>query len=233
MAQTRKLTLMALLGAIYAVASFMPGFPMIGVPGSNIDLARSLEMGNGFVLGPILGPSTSFLGALVGKTLTGGGVGLFFTPLALVSSFVAACLSRRRVFNLEGWVLSASALGLLIIGWYLTPTGRAIPFYPVLHFIGLGIIIALRARLVDFMESGERLKLTVGVALASFPSTMAGHMLGNLIFIQMFGPEPLFFVSILPVSAVERLVLTAIATAIAAPLIVVIRELYHEIYSGS
>lgn len=233
MAQTRKLTLMALLGAIYAVASFMPGFPMIGVPGSRIDLARSLEMGYGFVLGPLLGPSTSFLGALVGKTLTGGGVGLFFTPLALVSSFVAACLRRRKVFNQEGWALAASVSGLLILGWYLTPTGRAIPFYPVLHFMGLGIILVLRGRLADYLDSGERLRLTMGVALASFPSTMAGHMLGNLIFIQLFGPGPVFFVSVLPVSAIERLVLTAIATAIATPLIVVIRELYPEIYSGS
>jgi len=58
---------------------------------------------------------------------------------------------------------------------------------------------------------------------------MAGHMLGNLIFIQMFGPDPLFFASVLPIAIIERLVLTAIGAAIAAPLLLMVRQLYPEL----
>jgi hypothetical protein len=100
--QTKKLTLVALLAAVYALDSFSPGFPMLGVSGSKIDATRSLEMVYGLLLGPVLGPLAALLGAVVGRTLTGGGFRMFFTPLAPVSVFVAAALSRRRVFGVEG-----------------------------------------------------------------------------------------------------------------------------------
>ncbi|MDP6458270.1 MAG: hypothetical protein QGF78_02935 [Candidatus Bathyarchaeota archaeon] len=227
--KTRSLTLLAVLAAVYAVASLLPGFPMIGVPSSKIDLARVLEMGFGFALGPYLGPPTAFLGALVGKTLGGGGFGLFFTPLALVSSLVAACLSRRQVRGVDGWKIAAAVLALLILGWYATPTGRAVPYVPIIHVAGLVIILAFRGMLAEYLGGGDRRLLTLGVALSCYPSTMAGHMLGNLIFIQMFSPDPLFFASVLPIAIIERLVLTAIGTAIAVPLLVVVRQLYPEL----
>ncbi len=227
--KTRSLTLLAVLAAVYAVASLLPGFPMVGVPGSKIDLARALEMGFGFALGPYLGPPTAFLGALVGKTLGGGGVGLFFTPLALVSSLVAACLSRRQVRGVDGWKIAASILALLIFGWYATPTGRAVPYVPLIHVTGLAIVLAFRGKIAEYLGGEDRRGLTLGAALSCYPSTMAGHMLGNLIFIQMFGPDPLFFTSVLPIAIIERLILTAIGTAIAVPLLVVVRQLYPEL----
>lgn len=227
--KTRSLTLLAVLAAVYAVASLLPGFPMVGVPSSKIDLARALEMGFGFALGPYLGPPTAFLGALVGKTLGGGGVGLFFTPLAFVSSLVAACLSRRQVRGVDGWKIAASVLALLILGWYATPTGRAVPFVPVIHFAGLGIILAFRGKLAEYLGGDDKRRLTLGAALSCYPSTMAGHMLGSLIFIQMFDPDPLFFASLLPIALIERLVLTAIGATIAAPLLLMVRQLYPEL----
>ena len=202
---------------------------MIGVPSSKIDLARALEMGFGFALGPYLGPPTAFLGALVGKTMSGGGVGLFFTPLALVSSLVAACLSRKQVKGIDGWKIAAAVMALLLLGWYATPTGRAVPFVSVIHLAGLGIILVFRGKLAEYLGGDDRRLLTLGAALSCYPSTMAGQISGSLIYIQMFGPDPLFFVSVLPISLVERLILTAIGTAIAVPLLIVVRQLYPEL----
>lgn len=227
--ETRSLTLVALLASVYAIGSFIPGFPMIGAPGSKIDIVRSLEMGYGLVLGPALGPSAAFLGAIVGKTITGGGVGMFFTPLALVSSFMSASMKRQRLLKLRGWMISAILLSCLIIGWYATLTGREAPFYPVFHFIGLGIILLLGGRISDYLNSDEKGRLALGVLLSSYPSTMAGHMLGNLIFIKLFSPSSLFFMTILPVSIVERLVLTVIATIIGTPLTMAVRGLFPDI----
>jgi hypothetical protein len=227
--ETKKLTLVALLAAVYALGSFLPGFPMFGVSGSNIDIVRSLEMVYGLVLGPVLGPLTAFTGAVVGKTLTGGGFGMFFTPLAPVSAFMAAALSRPRAFKVKGWVLASAVLGVLIVGWYGIGTGLVVPYYPVFHLIGLGIIILFRDKLVSYTRSEDKGRLSLGVALCSFPSTMAGHMLGNLIFIFLLSPEPLFFMSILPVSIAERLALTALATFISVPLLIVMRRLYPEL----
>lgn len=226
---TRKLTLISLLSGVYAIVSYLPGFPMIGVPGSRIDLNRSLEMCYGFILGPIYGPLTSFTGGIVGKILTGGGVGLFFTPLAIISSFVAASLTRERVLKTPGWLIASITSLVLIIGWYFTPTGLSVPLYPVIHVIAFILIIILRGRIRDLVFSEKRSLQIYGAGVASFSSTMAGHMLGNLIFILLFDPEPVFFLSILPVTLVERLIITAISTVFSVSLISTLRKTYPEL----
>jgi len=226
----KGITLTVILAAVYAVLSFLPGFPVIGVSGSKIDVARSLEIIYGLVLGPVLGPFTAFLGAIVGKTLAGGGIGLFFTPLAIVSSFMAAAMNRRKFSKLGGWIFSATLLAGLIICWYLTPTGRDAPYYPIPHLVGLGMILLFRGKIMEYLHSRERSRLVLGVLLSSYPSTMAGHMLGNLIFMQLSSQSALFFVSILPISIIERVTLTVIATIIGVPLIMMIRSLYPELF---
>ena len=229
---TKKLTLTAILAAVYALGSFLPGFPVLGLPGTKIDITRSLEMGYGFLLGPIFGPMAAFLGAIVGKLLTGGGFGMYFTPLALVSSFTSATLIRDRFLNVKGWIWSASVLTLLIVGWYLLPTGRAMPVYPVLHFVALGIILVLRGRLTEFLRSEDKRILALGVTLGSYVSTMAGHMLGNLIFDLLVSPPPASYMALLPLVTVERVVIAIISTVIATPLIIVLREMYPELVRG-
>jgi hypothetical protein len=202
---------------------------MLGVPGSRIDLNRSLEMCYGFILGPIYGPITSFTGAIVGKILSGGGVGLFFTPLAIISSFVAACLSRKFVLKMHGWLVATLISLILIVGWYLTPTGMSVPHYPIIHVIALVLIVILRGRIRDLIFSEKRSYQVYGAGVASFSSTMSGHMLGNIIFILLFNPEPLFFLSILPVTLVERLIITAISTVFSVSLITTLKRLYPEL----
>lgn len=223
---TKEVALVAILASVYAAGNFLPGFPMIG-GGGTIPIVRSLEMGYGLLLGPVLGPLTAFLGAVVGTTLKGGGFGLFFTPLALVSAFVAAALGRLYVFKVKGWMMAAAVLIVLIAGWYGMRAGLEPLYYPVLHFIGLGIILGFRGRLVDYVQSGD--KLSLGVALCSFPATMAGHMLGNLIFIYLANPSHLFFMTILPVSASERITITILSTLIASPLIHIVRSRFPEL----
>jgi len=218
---TRRLSLMAVLAAAYAVGSFLPGFPMLGLPGSRIDLVRALEIGYGVVLGPVYGPATAFLGAVVGKTLTGGGAGLLFTPLAPVTAFVASMLARRGT-----WRYSAAVLALLIAGWYLTPVGRLAYVVPVLHLVGLLIVLVFRDRIGEMIRGSDRRTLSLGFLLCSAPSTLAGHLLGNIIFALMFSPSAEFFTAVLPVAAVERAVITVLATLIGVSLVVAVRLVY-------
>ena len=230
--KVREVTLMAVLAAVYALGNFLPGFPMIGAQGT-IPIVRALEMGYGLIFGPVLGPLTAFLGAIVGKTLAGGGFGMFFTPLALVSAFVAAALGRRYVFGVRGWMLAAAVLAVLIAGWYWMRMDRDPAYYPVLHLLGLAIVLLFRGRIADYIQDGNKGRLSLGVALCSFPATMAGHMLGNLIFIFLVNPPPLFFIGTLPVSAVERTLLTILSTVIATPLILVVRTLFPDLMEES
>lgn len=230
--ETKEIALVALLAAVYALGNFLPGFPMIGAQGT-IPIVRSLEMGYGFILGPILGPLTAFLGAIVGKTLTGGGFGMFFTPLALVSTFMAAALSRRYVFKVKGWIIAAALSIVLIAGWYGMRAGLEPPYYPILHFIGFSIILVFRGRLADYLQSEDKGKLSLGVALSSFPATIAGHMLGNLIWIVLMNPAPLYFIGTLPAPVFERITITFLSTMIATPLILTVRTLFPELVEKS
>ena len=230
---TKMLTLIAMLAAVYAVGSYLPGFPMIGASDSEIDLVRALDIGYGIILGPVYGPLTAFIGAVVGKVLTGGGFGMFLTPLAPVSAFIAACMTRRVVFKVHGWMLSSGLFGLLILAWYGTTTGRAVPFFPVFHIIALGMIIIYRGKIVDYINNSEQETVSIGVALSSFPSTMAGHMLGNLIYIFILKPEPLVFVGLLPITFLERVVITILSMVITTPLLSVIKNMYPDLVEKS
>lgn len=231
--ETKKLTLIAILGALYASGSMIGlGFPLLGMPGSRIDIVRSLEMGYGIILGPTLGPITAFIGAIVGKILTGGGFGLWFTPLAPITALVAASLSSKKIFEVKGWVLSCLILSVLIIGWYLTPIGRTAFYYPILHFIALAIILLFREKISDYVNCEEKRKVSIGIALISYTSTMTGHMLGNLIFMTLVPTSHVFFISILPVTAVERVVMTILSTAIMTPLVLLIRDVFPELRSS-
>lgn len=226
--KARNITLVALLAAIYAVVSLLPGFPVIGVPGSDIRLTRSLEMGYGIALGPVMGPISAFVGAVVGRATTGGGTAILFTPLALVSSFMAAAMAKREIFKIKGWILSSLVLVGILLVWYATPAGQSIPIYAIPHIIGLGILLIMRGRITELLHSESRRKLFFGILLSSYPSTMAGQMLGNIIFLVFFNPVPAFFMTVLPVTIVERIVITLVAAIVGVPLLLAIRAYLGE-----
>ncbi|MGQ9759289.1 MAG: hypothetical protein ACUVQ5_01780 [Candidatus Methanomethylicaceae archaeon] len=226
--KARNITLMALLAAIYAVISLIPGFPVIGMPGTDIKLTRSLEMVYGITLGPALGPLSAFLGGFVGRAVTGGGSAIFFTPLAFVSSFMAAAMAKKEIIKMKGWLVSTALLGGIILVWYATPAGQSIPLYATPHIIGLGIILILRGRITELLHSGSRRRLFVGILLSGYPSTMAGQMLGNLIFLALFNPVPAFFMTVLPITIVERVIITLVAGIVGVPLLLAIKAFLGE-----
>ncbi len=223
---TKKVTLIAMLASAYAVLSLLPGMPMIGAEGTTIDMVRMLEIGYGLVLGPVYGPAAAFIGAVVGKMLKGGGFGLFFTPLAAVSAFIAAMLGRGIK---KGWMGAAGVLGVLTAGWYLFETGRTVPLYPMIQYAGLAIILVFREKISEMIKSEDRKTVTMGVLLCSFPSTVTGHMLGGLIYIILLNPAPSLFVGILPIAIMERVAISIGATLFGTSLILAVRKIYPEL----
>ena len=223
---TKKLTLIAILASAYAVLSLLPGIPMIGADGSTIDLVRILEIGYGIALGPIHGPIAAFIGAVVGKMLKGGGFALFFTPLAAVSTFVAAMIARD---NGRYWWVATGVEMVLIAGWYVFETGRIVWYYPAMHVVSLVVLLILRTRISDWIESEDRRIMSVGVFICSFTSTVAGHMLGGLIFIVLLAPEPALFIALIVVSIIERILISIGATVFATSLLITIRKIYPEL----
>ncbi len=97
-----------------------------------------------------------------------------------------------------------------------------------LYFLGAIIIM-------HGIFGGEegKVNFVVAVALASYCGIIADHMIGNLSYISLIGivfpPEwlpdtPALFMSILPVSVVERIVFTAIATIFGVGLVLALRR---------
>jgi len=222
----KKLTLIAILASAYAALSMLPGMPMIGAEGSSIDLVRMLEIGYGLVLGPMYGPIAAFIGAIIGKMLTGGGFGLFFTPLAAVSAFVAAMIGRD---NGRYWWVAVGVETVLIAGWYVFETGRIVWYYPVMHVASLVALLVLRTRISDWIDSEDRSRMSLGVFICSFASTVAGHMLGGLIFIVLLAPDPALFIALMAVSIIERIGISFGATVFATSLLITVRKIYPEL----
>ena len=222
----KKLTLIAILASAYAALSMLPGMPMIGAEGSSIDLVRMLEIGYGLVLGPMYGPIAAFIGAVIGKMLTGGGFGLFFTPLAAVSAFVAAMIGRD---NGRYWWVAVGVETVLIAGWYVFETGRIVWYYPVMHVASLVALLVLRTRISDWIDSEDRSRMSLGVFICSFASTVAGHMLGGLIFIVLLAPDPALFIALMAVSIIERIGISFGATVFATSLLITVRKIYPEL----
>jgi hypothetical protein len=71
--------------------------------------------------------------------------------------------------------------------------------------------------------------MSIGVFLCGFTSTVAGHMLGNLIFILLLSPEPALFIAILVVSIIERIGISIGATVFATSLLIAVRKVYPEL----
>jgi len=223
---TKKLTLIAVLASAYAALSLLPGIPIIGADGSTIDLVRMHEIGYGLALGPVYGPAAAFIGAVVGKMLQGGGFGLFFTPLAAVSAFVAAMIGKDKG---RGWWVAAGVEAVLIAGWYLFETGRVVWYYPAMHVASLLALLLLRTRISKWINSEDRRMMSLGVFICSFASTAAGHMLGGLIFIILLAPEPALFITIMVISIIERIGISIGATLFATSLLIAVRKIYPEL----
>lgn len=214
----RDVGIVAVFSSIYAVLSFMPGFQVVGLPGLDIKITRSLEPIYGIVLGPFLGPISAFTGALVGRILMGGGIGVLFSPLTLVSSFIAG-----RVFWKKDWKAPTVLFSIIVIWWYVL-MGTQIPYYAIPHLMGLLILPLFNEKIYSSLISNRKMDVFIGLILIGYSSTMAGHMLGNLIFLMIANPPPSLFLTTLPLTIVERSIITAITAILGTPVVIVVKK---------
>lgn len=196
--------------------------------------------------------ATIILGLLIsGWYATWVGQQALFYPILHISALLAILVVRGRIATAfkreEGtqkrWNVKPNyiLLGIVVMVLaYILPKPylseiEALPYLSLpLYFLG-GILI------LHGILGGEEGKgnFVVAVCLASYCGIIADHMIGNLAFISLIGivfrledlPHvPTLFMSVLPVSVVERLVFTAIATVFGVGLIIALRKsgLFHR-----
>ena len=102
-------------------------------------------------------------------------------------------------------------------------------YFPVMHVASLLVLLLMRTRVSDWINSEDRRYMSAGVFICSFASTVAGHMLGNLLFIVLLAPEPSLFIAIMVVSIFERVGISIGSTLFATSLLLAIRKIYPEL----
>jgi len=246
----RDVALICVFAALFPVVDFLHlGFPIIGGQG-RINFDALLGPISALILGPWLGFLATAIGALAGWFIVGGGTfGLFTTAAPMVSAFVTGAICTKRMgssayrISWSGWLGGLCPLAILTGLWYATWVGRAAPFYPVLQFAAIIVILTLQGEISEFFQGGSKRRVTLATALASYCGLVTDHMLGNLIFINVIGwvipiegiqswltllnlPDvPSLFMYVLPISIAERLVMSAIATGIGVSLVLALRRL--------
>ena len=248
---SRQIAITAIFAALYAIISRLPGIPMIGV-GSKIELVVILDPIVGILLGPWIGGLTSLLGNFVAWIIpTTTFYGLLNLPCGPIAAIVSGSLARNN--KNANWKFAVIIYAVLMGLWYLTPPGQEVLYYPFLHWTAFALILIFREKVHSFLNSDANLKKTLGATICCFGGIMANSMTGNLIYIGSIGwfvslkaikdtlknlgffwlksglsqpADPLgaIFAAALPLTVVERLLMTIFTVYLAYGLILALRK---------
>ena len=224
---TREITYTAIFAALSViVCKVVPGIPIIGGSGS-IKFDAALAPMYGILIGPYLGALAALVGGLVAA---GGYLSILTSFCTAISALVAGVLTQKNFelhgYKIKGWNIAFLVILLLVLGWYITWVGKEAPLYPIFHIFGLIITLTSHGWIAETFLGNNMTKVGIAVCLSSYCGVIADHMLGNLIYITHF-PEvnwPPIFMSVLPISVVERVLLTVIATIFGASLVLALRK---------
>ncbi|MEM1545800.1 MAG: hypothetical protein QXY40_08510 [Candidatus Methanomethylicia archaeon] len=232
MLKTRDITLIAIFSVLYVILSALPGIPVVGISGARIELAASIAPLFGVILGPLVGSLAMFIAALAAWILPPGSpsiFGLLLIPCPVISALIGGLLASKK------WIYAFTILTVTALSWYTTWIGIAAPYYPIMHFTGIALILILRDKISISPSSG--VKHLIMLAIIGYCGLVADHMVGNIVFINSIGlfiplesiegwlkslnlPNiPSLFMYMLPISATERIFMTIIFVLVSTPVL--------------
>jgi predicted membrane protein len=179
--KTRDLALICVFAALYAVLSVVSLFSIIGDVGKSIALSSFLAPFIGMMLGPYIGVVTVSIGGFLGWSVTQTGTFSFlsFMPGAFSALSSGLLFKRRRALSLVLYMF-------LFLPMAFYPTIGPVWLYPaVLWFQLIGLVVLaspLASVAVSFVQNNDLAKLSLGVGVISFVSTMTGQIAGSLMF---------------------------------------------------
>ena len=185
----------------------------IGVSG-NITMGVMTAPLIGFLLGPITGGISVFVGSLIGLFLNPSGA--IFGPLTALPPALGAaasgCIRMKRGY-VPGMIILLS-----VAAFYAHPFGRAALFYPWLQIIAMILAFSPIAGLAaSYFTTSELKKITFAVAVAALVGTLTDHAFGSALGIWYYNLPTAIWNTIMYVYPIERVVTTAIVTIIGAP----------------
>lgn len=221
---SRRLALIAVFSAIYAVFRYIPTFPMYGLPGTSFRAGDFLAPLLGIILGPWLAVPCIIIGTVINYAVTPPlFLGLDFLP-ACTAAIVAGLITTGRTKYAIG--LYAVLLGVFLVlplstFWINVPGGYQVP-YTWLHIAAfIALISPLGLAAYKWTKQSTGPALVVAVAITVLSATMAQHLTGGILYEAILFPtfkittaakaykiwSFLFYIY-----PIERLIITAVAT---------------------
>lgn len=178
--ESKEVALIICFTALYTYFSFIPAFPIIGLPSKAITLAAITAPIIGIILGPYLGMMSTILGGIIG---------LFFATSFSPPSFVSGVATAVFAGMLHGNKRSACVFmyfSLLFFFGFYPFVGPVWLYPPFLWFQIIGFLVLVSP--LRFMssrsikESNKDSKLLSAFFIVSLTSTLAGQIAGSLTF---------------------------------------------------
>jgi hypothetical protein len=174
----RDAALIACFSALYAVLSFLPISPIIGLPGKAITAAAIVAPIIGMILGPLAGTLSTILGGIIGFS-----AGSLSPPSLLAGAFTALCAGMlcagKRIQCIPIYLS-------LLISFGLYPSIGPIWLYPqVMWFQTIGLLILaspIQSIALKNLNSNNNSKLLFALFTTFLTSTLMGQIAGSLTF---------------------------------------------------
>lgn len=220
---THKIALITVFSALYVVLAALPTFPVIGGGGKGIAAAVIIAP----LIGLILGSYTGTLAVIIGGVIVAFAYPTApFGPFSFFPHLAAAfCAGILRANKQVACIVIYMTL-LLVLAFF--PVVGPIWLWPLvlwMDLVGLFVVASpLQYKAIAYLnEASSPVKLSLGVAVTCFTSTLFGHVAGNILFAAMNWPNVDFLMGIWQETTViypiERLVITAVATVVGTALL--------------
>jgi len=175
----KEIALLICFTALYTYFSFIPAFPIVGLPSKAITLAAIAAP----IIGIILGPYLSML-----STLLGGAVAFsagHFSPLSFVAGIVTAVFAGALCENKRSVSAFAYFSLLFLFGFY--PFVGPVWLYPPFMWFQITGFLVLISPLQSMASKNMRnpnnsSKLFSAFFTVFLTSTLAGQIAGSLVF---------------------------------------------------
>jgi len=184
MQKGRKLTakeaaLLICFTALYTYFSFIPAFPIIGLPSKAITLAAIAAPIIGIILGPYLGMLSTLLGGAV--AFSAG----HFSPLSFVAGIITAVFAGMLYENKRSTCAFMYFSLLFLFGFY--PFVGPVWLYPLFMWFQIAGFLVLISPLQSMASKNMRnpnnsSKLFSAFFIVFLTSTLAGQIAGSLVF---------------------------------------------------
>ncbi len=217
MRKVTDISLAGLFGALLVVSSLFPLSVAIGGYGI-FNFMWVMQAVTGVLLGPVVGGMATVAGAMVAFFLNPTSP---FGPLAPLLPLIAALAAGLITWRY--WWVESMLLGVLVLGWFVTPVGIAAWPTAIFHAVGIGLLLGFGRKLPSWTRNtANKATLMLGWGMTAYCANITRHMLGNILVATMLGAPAVTFWIALPYTAVEQVAFATIATLIGAPVLIAV-----------